>query len=146
MARKYNQGIYKPMNPKKYKGDPTKIVYRSGLEFRFMRYLDTTESVVSWSSEEMTVPYISPIDGKRHRYFPDFQMEVLDKDKKRKKYLIEVKPDSQCRPPKPQKKPTKGYIYEVQEWGKNSAKWEAAKKWCASHDYTFQILTEKDLT
>jgi hypothetical protein len=145
MARKYNQGFFKPMNPKKYKGDPTKIVYRSGLEFSYMRWLDKTDSVISWASEEMTVSYVSPIDGKRHRYFPDFTIEVLDKDGKRKKYMIEIKPASQCKPPKPQKKASKGYIWEVQEWGRNSAKWEAAKKWCASHNYEFQILTENDL-
>jgi len=32
------KGKYRPENPKKYKGDPTNIVYRSLWERKFMRY------------------------------------------------------------------------------------------------------------
>ena len=65
-----------------------------------MRYCDHTESVIKWSSEEVIIPYRSPIDGKRHRYFPDFWLRVLDGDGQIKETLIEIKPKAQTRPPK----------------------------------------------
>ena len=49
-------------------------------------------------------------------------------------------------PPKANpKRKTKGYLYEVREWGRNNAKWAAAKKYCAKKDMDFLIWTEKDL-
>ena len=35
------KGIFKPINYKKYKGDPTKIVYRSSWELKVMSSLDS---------------------------------------------------------------------------------------------------------
>ena len=40
---------------------------------------------------------------------------------------------------------TKGYLYEVREWGRNNAKWKAAKTYCEKKDMDFLIWTEKDL-
>ena len=39
----------------------------------------------------------------------------------------------------------KTYISEVAEWGKNQAKWEAAKEYCADRGWSFQIMTEQEL-
>ena len=39
------KGFYKPKNISKYRGDYRKIVYRSGLELKFMRYLDGNDSI-----------------------------------------------------------------------------------------------------
>jgi hypothetical protein len=47
--------------------------------------------------------------------------------------------------PKVQKRKTKGYIYEVVEYAKNMAKWEAAKEWCLDRGYEFKVLTENEL-
>jgi hypothetical protein len=71
MAKSY-QGYFKPKNPQKYKGDPTNIVYRSSWELKLMTYLDLHKDIVTWGSEELIIPYRSPIDNKIHRYFPDF--------------------------------------------------------------------------
>jgi hypothetical protein len=78
---KYYQGRFKPKNPKKYMGDPTNIIYRSGWEFKLMRYLDVHPDVIEWGSEELIVPYRSPIDGRMHRYFPDFLVKQINRDK-----------------------------------------------------------------
>ena len=94
------KGKFKPKNRTKYKGDPDKIIYRSLWELRFMRYLDSTPSILKWSSEEVVVPYRSPIDGRRHRYFPDFWIRVKTSDGSVKESLIEIKPKTQCSPPK----------------------------------------------
>ena len=72
------KGKFKPKNRTKYKGDPNAIIYRSLWELRFMRYLDTTSSILKWSSEEVVIPYRSPIDGRRHRYFPDFWIKIIN--------------------------------------------------------------------
>ena len=79
---KFYQGRFKPDNPQKYKGDSSNIIYRSGWELRLMRYLDKHPHVTRWNSEEIIVPYRSPIDGKMHRYFPDFYVEKVFHGKK----------------------------------------------------------------
>ena len=144
------KGKFKPKNRAKYKGDHTAITYRSLWELRFMRYLDTTPSVLKWSSEEIVIPYRSPIDGRRHRYFPDFWIKVKTSEGLVKESLIEVKPKAQCSPPKgapPKDRRKRGrFIREVKTWGINEAKWKAAKAYCDDRKWGWKILTEDDLT
>lgn len=139
------KGIFKPLNPKKYKGDPTNIIYRSSWELRFMQFLDEHKDVLRWSSEELVIPYRSPIDGRVRRYFPDFWVEKIDRDGKKGVTVVEIKPFKETLEPRPQKKLTKGYLYEVKTWGINSSKWKAAESYCAERGWKFMIATEKDL-
>jgi hypothetical protein len=139
------KGKYSPKFPKKYKGDPTNIVYRSLWERTFMKYCDTNENILEWFSEEIAVPYRSPIDNKIHRYFPDFYIKVKESNGQIKKYIIEIKPKKQTIEPQVQKRKTKGYIYEVYEYAKNQAKWKAAEEFCKDRGYEFKVLTEDDL-
>jgi hypothetical protein len=139
------KGKYQPSYPKKYKGDHTNIVYRSLWERKFMVYCDKNENILEWGSEEIVVPYRSPVDNRYHRYFPDFYIKYKDNNGKIKKSIIEIKPYKQCIEPKVQKRKTKGYIYEVMEYAKNQAKWEAAKEWCLDRGYEFKVLTENEL-
>lgn len=145
MAYDYKQGFFKPKFPKKYMGDPTNIVYRSGWEKRVMQSLDDNLNVVRWSSEEVVIPYISPIDNRRHRYFVDFYVEVVTNDGSIKKMLLEVKPAAQTKPPAPPKRKTKRYITEVMTYGVNEAKWKAAKEYCIEKGWEFRIITEAEL-
>jgi hypothetical protein len=141
-------GRFQPKNPQKYKGDPTNIVYRSSWELRFMKYLDTNPNIIQWASEEVIVPYKSPLDGKWHRYFPDFIVRMRDKDGNVVVKMVEIKPRAQAVPPTPKahgSKPTKKYIREVATFGINSAKWHAAKEYCADRNWEFVVLTEKEL-
>jgi len=140
MAKSY-KGIYRPSYPKKYVGDPNRIVYRSLLERRFMLYCDRTEDVVNWASEEISIPYISPIDKKLHRYYPDF----IVKTAKGRKLIIEIKPYRQTSQPKAPKRKTKAYLREQLEYIKNNAKWKAAKAFCEDKGFEFKIITEKEL-
>ena len=105
-----------------------------------MKWCESSPSVEEWSSEEIIIPYISPVDGRRHRYFPDFYVKVGNK-----KYIAEVKPYRQTKEPKTQKRNTKRYINEVFTWGVNQAKWKAATEFCKDHGWEFQIVTEKEL-
>mgnify|MGYP003707664397 CR=1 FL=1 len=140
------KGRFRPKNISKYRGDWQKIIYRSLWELRFMRYCDHTESVIRWSSEEVIIPYRSPIDGRKHRYFPDFYMKVKQANGSIKRFIIEVKPKAQCKPPinNPKRK-TKRWFKEVQTWGVNQAKWKSATEYCNDQGMEFKILTEDHL-
>ena len=139
------KGKYYPSFPRKYKGDPTNIVYRSLWERKFMVYCDKNQNILEWASEEIAIPYRSPIDNRVHRYFPDFYMKVKETNGKIKNYVIEVKPAKQTKPPKKPKRQTKGYIREAYEYAKNQAKWKMAKEYCADRQWEFKVVTEKEL-
>ena len=138
-------GQFKPRNPQKYMGDPTNIIYRSSWECKVMSWLDNNRDVISWSSEEVIIPYKSPVDGRFHRYFPDFLVKVKTKDDKINTILIEVKPKRQTLPPVPKKRVTKQFINEVATYGVNQAKWKAAQEYCLDRKWDFKIITEDDL-
>jgi len=139
------KGKYKPKYTRKYKGNPTNIIYRSLWELKFMKYCDDNRNILEWCSEEIVLPYRSPIDNRIHRYFPDFYIKVRENNGKVKKMIIEIKPKKQCIEPVPQKRKTKGYIFEVYEYAKNQAKWKAAKNYCLDRGYEFKVITEDEL-
>ena len=139
------KGKYYPSFPRKYKGDPTNIVYRSLWERKFMVYCDKNQNILEWASEEIAIPYRSPIDNRVHRYFPDFYMKVKETNGKIKNYVIEVKPAKQTKPPAKTKRQTKGYIREAYEYARNQAKWKMAKEFCADRQWEFKVVTEKEL-
>ena len=139
------KGKYYPSYPRKYKGDPTNIIYRSLWERKFMVYCDKNQNILEWASEEIAIPYRSPIDNRVHRYFPDFYMKVKEVNGKIKRYVIEVKPAKQTKPPTKPKRQTKGYIREAYEYAKNQAKWKMAREFCADRMWEFKVVTEKEL-
>ena len=139
------KGKFRPSIPKKYRGDYTNIIYRSLWELKFMKYCDSNQNILEWGSEEFWLPYRSPLDNKVHRYFPDFYIKVRENNGMVKKYVIEIKPKKQCIEPKPQKKKTRTYIYEVREYAKNQAKWKAAEEYCLDRGLQFKVLTENEL-
>jgi hypothetical protein len=110
-----------------------------------MVYCDKSQNILEWGSEEIALPYRSPIDNRIHRYFPDFYIKVRETSGQIKKYIIEIKPKKQTVEPKVQKKKTKGYIYEVYEYAKNQAKWKAAREFCKDRLWEFKIITEDEL-
>lgn len=142
----YTQGKFRPKNPEKYKGDCSKIYYRSSYELKFMQYCDLTESILSYQSEEFFIPYVSPIDGKYHRYFPDFFIKYKDKEGNIRKVVIEIKPEKDLKEPeKNPKRKTKSWAYRVKTWAVNQQKFSAARKYCEEKNYEFRIFSEKDL-
>lgn len=147
MARRYMQGRFKPKNPHKYRGDPNNIVYRSSWELKLMMWLDKHPDVIQYSSEEIVVPYKSPIDMRWHRYFPDFLVKMRNANGMTETVMIEVKPAKETTPPKPKKARThtRTYLNEVYTWGVNSAKWDAAREYCKDRGWKFEIMTEKHL-
>ena len=139
------KGKYQPTNPQKYRGDYSNIIYRSLWERKFMKYCDLNENILEWGSEIFALPYRSPIDNRIHKYIPDFYIKVKESNGEIKKCIIEIKPKKQAVEPIPQKRKTKGYIFEVYEYAKNQAKWKVAEEWCADRGYEFKVLTEDHL-
>lgn len=139
------RGLFKPSNPQKYVGDYKNIIYRSSWECRVMNWLDKNPDIISWASEELSIPYFSPVDNRWHRYFPDFLVKVKTRDGKLKTMMLEVKPHKQTKEPEKKKRVTKQYLNEVMTWGVNQAKWKAATEYCLDRGWEFKILTEQHL-
>jgi hypothetical protein len=143
-GKKTYKGRFQPKNPKKYNGDADNIIYRSTWEVRVMKWLDEHPNVVWWASEELPIPYKSPLDNRIHRYFPDFIAKIKQKDGSVMTYIIEVKPLEQTKMPV-QKKKTQRYIREAATYVVNQEKWKAADIFCQEHGWKFMIMTEKEL-
>lgn len=139
---------FKPTNPEKYIGDPNSIISRSSWERDLMHHLDKNPNVLEWCSEEIVVPYVHPVDGKLHRYFPDFFVKMRTKDGTIQNAIIEVKPQKETIPPKKSstsKRPSKRYAQEATKYLINEAKWKAAQTYCETIDATFKVMTEYDI-
>lgn len=144
--KKFRQGIYKPINSQKYRGNDYPR-FLSSWELKLFRWCDMNENVIEWESEGIAIPYHNPVTEKTSFYFPDVILKLKSNDSI-KKYLIEIKPFRQTQDPKnfdQGKKRKKTIIYENLNYIKNQAKWEAAKKWADKMGYEFTILTEKEL-
>jgi hypothetical protein len=144
--KNFRQGIYKPTNPKKYRGNDFPR-FLSSWELKLFRWCDMNDDVIEWSSESIAIPYHNPVTEKTSCYFPDVILK-LKINNQIKKFLVEIKPYRQTQDPKnfdQSRKRKKTIIYENLNYVKNIAKWTAAKKWADKMGYEFSILTEKEL-
>ena len=107
-----------------------------------MSWLDRNDSILSWASEELVIPYVSPVDNRVHRYFPDFLVKVKTKDGKTKTMIIEVKPKKQTVEPIKRKRVTKQFLNEVATYVVNQAKWKSAREFCLDRGWEFTLMTE----
>ena len=138
MANKFQQGPYVVLNPQNYagKGVPK---YRSGWELAFMRFCDTNDHIITWSSESLVIPYINPLTGKKTRYIPDFLIQYRNKHNKVVTELIEIKPKKQSILESKANNRDRAIV------AVNYAKWAAAQKWCQRNGLTFRVITEEDI-
>ena len=139
------KGKFRPKSPAKYIGDPTNVIYRSLWELRLMRYFDEHPSVLGWGSEEVVIPYRSPVDNRIHRYFPDFIVKMREASGMVTTLIIEVKPDKQTKAPIKKSEKSRRYINEVLTYGVNQAKWRAAEEYCKDRNWKFKVMTEHDI-
>lgn len=140
MGKGWKQGFFTPQNPKKYKGDVEKIIFRSSWEESFARFLDCNINVLEWSSEEISINYFNPVKKRPARYYPDFWVKYRNKHGEILEELIEIKPYKQVQ--RPSKRSNK---YEQVTWFVNMAKWDAAIKFCKGKQIQFRVLTERKL-
>ena len=153
---KYKQGYYKLINPEKYISDPNQVIYRSGLELKYIRVFDTSESILRWGSEITGIPYIGP-DNKPHTYYVDFYLEKINSEDPllHDRILLEVKPDIETmkilenKPPGPPKKHTpkalENWEYALREFMKNRHKWIYAKEYARQRSMKFLVAGEETL-
>ena len=130
----FAQGKYVIKNPEKYAGNRTPV-YRSSWEWAFMQFCDNHPGVIQWASEAIKIPYKNPLTGKNTIYVPDFLVVYQDKNGTKRAEVIEVKP----------KKET-----TMEQAGRsrqaqakvilNSAKWEAANRYCKQNKLVFRIV------
>lgn len=148
-AGKIRQGYFKPSNLSKYIGDPTKIIFRSSWEFKFLSWCDHSPTVIKYSSEPVGIPYTSPLDKRGHIYYIDFYVVTKNSLGEEHAWLIEVKPDKYTKPPTTPKrmtdKQTANYIYAAKHYIVNLAKFEAAKEFALMRGLKFGIITENFL-
>lgn len=139
--RKTYKGLFIPKYPKKYIGDSNRIVFRSLWERQMMDYFDNNSFVIAWGSEELIIPYLSPVDGKVHRYFPDFIAKMKDSKGNIHIKIFEVKPKKQTMMPEG-KTMNKRLMEEMATYAVNHAKFEAAHKFCKEKGWEFVVVTE----
>ena len=142
----YKQGYYKLVNPLKYLGDATKIIFRSSWEKRFATYCDHHDRILLWSSEPLQIPYLNPLDGVVKPYNVDFYVRVQTSEGY-KEYLVEVKPSRQLQQPQyptgriTEKKMT-SYTNAMKAYLVNIAKFKAAKEYSLTRGWEFIVVTE----
>jgi hypothetical protein len=143
------QGYFKPANLDKYVGDPNQIIFRSSWEFKFLKWCDSSPTVLRYSSEPIAIPYYSPLDKRGHLYYVDFYVETRDNDGNIRKWIIEVKPNKYTKPPVAPKrmtdKQTANYMYAAKQFILNRAKFEAAREFAKGRGIQFGIITENFL-
>lgn len=133
---RFKTGDFRLFNPRKYIGNSIKIVYRSSYELTFMKKLELNSTVKSWNCENIIIPYKMMENGvlKSRDYYMDF--EVISYSGKR--YLCEVKPNTKV--PK-----SSNAIKQNRDNYMNACKWKYTMLWCKRNNYTFVIITEKEL-
>ncbi len=135
---------YVPINYKKYIGNANNILCRSSWERAVCHWCDTSNSVIEWGSEEIVIPYISLVDGRKHKYYIDFYIKAKN-DKIESQYIIDVKPFKQTLPP--EAKGSKiSQAKRLIEYNRNKSKWSAAIEYALNNKMKFEIWTEKTLS
>lgn len=132
-------GRFIPKNPQKYAGNPNGIIFRSTWELNVMKFFDSSQTVIKWASEEIKIPYISPLDNLVHHYYPDFIVVYTDRDGNIQKEIVEVKPASQSLAERAKSQQDKVALLV------NDAKWKYAAAWAKSRGMTFRVITEKSI-
>jgi hypothetical protein len=135
-------GKYKVRNRDKYKGKSPFPEYKSLWERKMLRFCDYNPAILEWGYESVIIPYISPLDGRQHRYFVDIWLKWKKLNGTIETCLIEIKPKKQTVPPKTPKRRTKRYLAEVMTYEINQAKWSAAETYAKQMGWRFLVFTE----
>lgn len=134
------KGRFIPKNPAKYVGrSVNNILYRSSWEAAFMKWLDTNDAVLRWGSEELAIPYVSPLDNRVHRYWPDMVIMYKDITGNIRKEIIEIKPYKET------VETPRMSVRDAQALMVNRAKWKYAAEFASQQGATFRVLTERVL-
>lgn len=139
------KGRFIPKHPEKYVGNVNKIFFRSSWEMTLLRWLDQSNAVLRWASEELAIPYVNPIKvdpngrPKVSHYYPDFIILYKDNLGRIKKEIVEVKPykETVLLPGAPER--------DKLAYAVNRAKWQAADRFAESQGASFRVITERSM-
>jgi hypothetical protein len=95
------------------------FTYRSGLEEKLFKILDSHDDVMSFYAEPFSIDYIH--QGQAHKYTPDIIVNFMDG----RKEIWEVKPANQT------------------DLEMNKNKWAAAEDACKIRGWKFEVFTEQ---
>lgn len=143
-AKNAHQGIYTVKNREKYVGNKNPR-YLSSYELNLFQWADRSPAVIKWSAEQIVVPYYNPIKQRKARYIVDMYIKYKNRYGEIKEDLIEIKPDSETRPPKRGNKRIDIYEEQLATWYINQAKWEAATIYAKERGWNFRIFTENHI-
>jgi len=160
--KNYHQGNYTPVNKDKILklNSEDGVYYRSGLELKFMTWLDRSDKIKRWGSECLKIPYQlthyeknGDINLKSHIYYPDYYYEI-DNNGIFKKVVVEVKPMKEYEdvillekkmfkiPKDVTIKKLNSLEYRLKMAQKNLRKWESMIKFCDLKGFDFIVITE----
>lgn len=133
---RYHQGYIQPADLKKYysscKDEP--VIFRSGLELKFIQYCEGNPNITKWASEPISIPYYNRLAKTYRHYYPDYIIE----NKEGQRTIIEVKPDDQTHKPS-----ANDSRWLKESWIINTDKWTAAQQFAHDNGMKFIIVTEK---
>lgn len=130
------QGKYVPKNPNKYIGKHQPR-YRSSWELTFMMFCDNHDSILSWASEAIQVPYRNPLTGKQSIYVPDFFVLYENKNKVKVAEIVEIKPKKQSLIESKAASAKDKAVVAI-----NHAKWAACNAFCKKNGLIFRVIDE----
>lgn len=128
------QGKYVPKNPNKYIGKHQPR-YRSSWELTFMMFCDNHDSILSWASEAIQVPYRNPLTGKQSIYVPDFFVLYENKNKVKVAEIVEIKPKKQSLIESKAASAKDKAVVAI-----NHAKWAACNAFCKKNGLIFRVI------
>ena len=151
------KGRYKLIFPEKYIGNRPPN-YKSKWEKKVFYALDVNPNVIKWGYECIEIYYHHPVYNKHTVYYPDIFCHIKNDNGKIQQILVEIKPAKMCVIPKPVTLPKNKTLKAMQTYKKslqrhksasiefaiNSAKWEAAQKWCIRHNVKWIVSNEKN--
>ena len=132
---RYKQGYLDKSQCKKLVCESNEpVIYRSGLELKFIKYCETNPLIKRWGSEIIKIDYYNPLREKMCEYFPDYVIEHTDGQK----FIVEIKPYEQTK--KPRKKSSQ---WLKEQYVINVSKWRAAQAYAAANNVKFVVVTER---
>ena len=112
--------------------------FRSSWELTCCKFFDSSTAVYRWASEEIAIPYVS-IDGRVHRYYPDFLAKIVNAQGVVEDWLLEVKPLKESNIDFAKT------AYDKLALAKNEAKWKAAILFANANNMKFKVITEIEI-
>lgn len=146
-SSRYKQGYFDVSKSLKYLNSSEPCIYRSSLEFKFMKWCELSDRVKNWESEPFSVKYTCLETGKERNYWIDFSVITSNNET----WLIEVKSSKDVQDVelfqtlynRLSEVEKKRLINSRKVAAKNYSKWKHARQICNDRNWKFVIVTER---